>query len=64
LLVVLPRFFSLPLQTLMVLDIGLVVLLSGGLALIWGVVLRPVLLTISKAINGADDGTTARYRQP
>jgi hypothetical protein len=26
--------------------------------------LEAVLLTISKAINGADDGTTARYRQP
>jgi CubicO group peptidase (beta-lactamase class C family) len=47
LLVVLPRFFSLPLQTLMVLDIGLVVLLSGGLALIWGVVLRPMLALLA-----------------
>jgi hypothetical protein len=68
LLVVLPRFFSLPLQTLIVLDIGLVVLLSGGLALIWGVVLRPVLalLALRAKIAPRDAATPekARVRVP
>ena len=64
LLVVLPRFFSLPLQTLMVLDIGLVVLLSGGLALIWGVVLRPVLalLALRTKVSPGDAGTPEKAR--
>src|SRR5215213_9644510 len=43
LLVVLPPLLSLPLQTLVFLDFGLVVLLSAGLALIWGVVLERVM---------------------
>jgi len=68
LLVVLPRFFSLPLQTLMVLDFGLVVLLSGGLALVWGVVLRPILALLAlraKGIPGeASIPEKARVRVP
>jgi CubicO group peptidase (beta-lactamase class C family) len=53
LLVVLPPIFSLPLQTLVFIDIGLVVLLSGGLALVWGVVLRPVLALLALRTKGA-----------
>jgi CubicO group peptidase (beta-lactamase class C family) len=64
LLVVLPRFFSLPLQTLMVLDFGLVVLLSGGLALVWGVVVRPVLalLALRTKVRPRDAGTPEKAR--
>ena len=68
LLVVLPPLFSLPLQTLVFLDIGWVVLLSGGLALIWGVVLRPVLALLAlraKGIPGeASIPEKARVRVP
>jgi CubicO group peptidase (beta-lactamase class C family) len=64
LLVVLPRFFSLPLQTLMVIDIGVVVLLSGGLALVWGVVLRPVLAlsALRTKVSPGDAGTPEKAR--
>jgi CubicO group peptidase (beta-lactamase class C family) len=64
LLVVLPRFFSLPLQFLATLDMGLVVLLSGGLALAWGVVLRPVLALLAlraRPVPG-DAGTREKAR--
>ena len=68
LLVVLPPFFSLPLQTLVFLDIGWVVLLSGGLALVWGVVLRPILALLAlraKGIPGeASIPEKARVRVP
>ena len=64
LLGVMPRFFSLPLQTLMVLDIGLVVLLSAGLALVWGVVLRPVLalLALRTQVSPRDADTPEKSR--
>jgi len=64
LLVVLPPFFSLPLQTLVFLDIGWVVLLSGGLALIWGVVLRPILalLALRTEVRPGDAGTPVKAR--
>jgi hypothetical protein len=58
-------FFSgLPLQYLAFLDIGLVVLLSGGLALIWGVVLRPVLALLALRAKGlpGDAGTPEKAR--
>jgi CubicO group peptidase (beta-lactamase class C family) len=68
LLVVLPPVFSLPLQTLMFQDLGLTMLLSGGLALIWGVVLRPVLVLLALRTKGApgDAGAPekARVRVP
>jgi CubicO group peptidase (beta-lactamase class C family) len=59
LLVFLPPLFSLPLQTLVLIDIGWVVLLSAGLALIWGVVLRPVLtlLALHAKASPQDAGT-------
>jgi CubicO group peptidase (beta-lactamase class C family) len=52
LLVVLPPLFSLPLQTLLVVDVGRVVLLSAGLALVWGVVLRPLLALLALRAKG------------
>jgi CubicO group peptidase (beta-lactamase class C family) len=62
LLVVLPPMLNLPLQTLVFLDIGVVMLVSGGLALIWGVVLRPVLalLTLRTKIAPGDGGTPVK----
>ena len=64
LLVVLPPFFSLPVQILAFLDIGLVMLLSGGLALIWGAVLRPilVLLALRTKVSLGDAGTPEKAR--
>jgi len=64
LLVVLPPFLSLPLQTLVFLDLGVVVLVSGGLALIWGVVLRPVLAfrALRTKVAPGDAGTPEKAR--
>jgi hypothetical protein len=58
LLVFLPPLINLPLQTLVFLDIGVVMLVSGGLALIWGVVLRPALalLALRTKIAPGDGG--------
>ena len=68
LLVVLPPFFSLPVQILAFLDIGLVMLLSGGLALIWGALLRPVLalLALRTKVSPGDAGKPekAKVRVP
>jgi len=68
LLVVLPPFLSMPLQTLVFLDVGWVVLLSGGLALVWGIVLRPVLALFALRRKGVpgDTGTPkkAKVRGP
>jgi hypothetical protein len=68
LLVVLPPFFSLPLQTLVFIDLGWVVLLSRGLALVWGIVLRPILalLALRTKVSPGDAGTPekARVRVP
>jgi CubicO group peptidase (beta-lactamase class C family) len=68
LLVVLPPFFSLPVQILAFLDIGLVMLLSGGLALIWGALLRPVLalLALRTKVSRGDAGKPekAKVRVP
>jgi hypothetical protein len=48
----------------MVIDIGLVVLPSGGLALIWGVILRPVLalLALRTKVSPGDAGTPEKAR--
>jgi hypothetical protein len=64
LLVVLPPFFSLPLQTLVFMDLGWVVLLSGGLALVWGVVLRPILalFALRTKVSPGDTGTPEKDR--
>ena len=64
LLVVLPPFFSLPLQTLVLLDVGWVVLLSAGVALVWGVVLRPVLalLALRAKVTPGDGATREKVR--
>ena len=64
LLVVLPPMINLPLQTLVFLDIGVVMLVSGGLALIWGVVLRPVLalLALRAKVRLGDTGTPEKSR--
>jgi Beta-lactamase len=68
LLVVLPPLLSLPLQTLVLLDFGLVVLSSAGLALVWGVVLRPVLVLLALRVKGtlgdADTPKKARASAP
>jgi CubicO group peptidase (beta-lactamase class C family) len=62
LLVFLPPLINLPLQTLVFLDIGVVMLVSGGLALIWGVVLRPALalLALRTKIAPGDGGTPVK----
>jgi CubicO group peptidase (beta-lactamase class C family) len=54
-LVVVPRLVESPLWTLVYQpsDVGLVVVLSGGLALVWGVVLRPVLALSALRAKGA-----------
>ena len=63
-LVILPPFFSLPLQTLLVVDVGRVVLLNAGFALVWGVVLRPLLALSALRAKGApgDAGTPEKAR--
>ena len=69
-LVVVPRLVESPLWTWVYLpsDVGLVVVLGGGLALIWGVVLRPVLALLALRVKTAsrDTGTPekARVRVP
>jgi CubicO group peptidase (beta-lactamase class C family) len=62
LLVILPPMLNLPLQTLVFLDIGVVMMVSGGLALIWGVVLRPVLAfrALRTKIAPGDAGTPVK----
>ena len=64
LLVVFPHMLSLPLQTLVFLDMGVVVLLSGGIALVWGVVLRPVLalLALRTKVSPGEAGTLEKTR--
>jgi hypothetical protein len=61
LLVVLPRLVGIPLWVVAYppSDLGLVVVLSGGIALIWGVVLRPVLalLTLRAKVAPRETGT-------
>jgi hypothetical protein len=52
-LVVLPWFSQTPLSLMVVTDIGLVQVLSGVLALCWGVVLRPVLVLLALRTKGA-----------
>jgi CubicO group peptidase (beta-lactamase class C family) len=54
-LVVVPRLTGSPLWTLVYQpsDVGLVVVLSGGLALVWGVVLKPVLALSALRAFGA-----------
>jgi CubicO group peptidase (beta-lactamase class C family) len=60
-LVVVPRLIGSPLWTVVYQpsDVGLVVVLSGGIALIWGVVLRPILALLALRARGAsgDAGT-------
>jgi hypothetical protein len=70
LLVGLPRFVGVPLWLMAYppSDLGLVVVLSGGIALIWGVVLRPVLallaLRVKVAPGDASTPEKARVRVP
>jgi len=52
-LVLLPWFSQTPLSTMVVTDIGLVQVLSGAVALVWGVVLRPVLVLLALRAKGA-----------
>jgi hypothetical protein len=52
-LVLLPYFSQTPLSTMVVTDIGLVQVLSGAVALVWGVVLRPVLVLLALRTTGA-----------
>jgi hypothetical protein len=66
LFVVLPRFVGVPLWVVASprSDLGLVVLLSGGVALIWGVVLRPVLalLALRAQVTSGDADTLKQVR--
>jgi hypothetical protein len=65
-LVVVPRLVESPLWTLVYQpsDVGLVVVLGGGLALIWGVVLRPVLALLALRAKGTlrDAGPPEKVR--
>jgi CubicO group peptidase (beta-lactamase class C family) len=69
-LVVVPRLVESPLWTLIYQpsDVGLVVVLGGGVALIWGVVLRPILALLAlRAKVAPGDARTpekARIRAP
>jgi hypothetical protein len=66
LFVVLPRFVGVPLSAVASprSDLGLVVLLSGGVALIWGVVLRPVLalFALRTKVRPGDTDTPEKFR--
>jgi hypothetical protein len=70
LFIALPRLVGVPLLAVASprSDLGLVVVLSGGVALIWGVVLRPVLalLALRAKVTPGDAGTPkkARVRVP
>jgi hypothetical protein len=55
-LVVLPWFSQTPLSTMVVTDNGLVQVLSGAVALVWGVILRPVLALLTLHDGGAPKG--------
>ena len=65
-LVVVPRLVESPLWTVVYQpsDVGLVVVLGGGVALIWGVVLKPVLALSALRAKGApgDAGTPEKAR--
>ena len=65
-LVVVPRIVESPLWTVVYqpTDVGLVVVAGGGLALIWGVVLRPVLALLALRGKGTprDAGTPEKVR--
>ncbi len=52
-LVLLPWFSQTPLSTMVVTDNGVVQVLSGAVALVWGVVLRPVLVLLALRTKGA-----------
>jgi CubicO group peptidase (beta-lactamase class C family) len=58
-LVLLPWVTQTPLSTMVVTDIGLVQVLSGAVALVWGVVLRPVLVLLALRTKGAPGDTGA-----
>lgn len=57
-LVVVPRVTGVPLWTLAYLpvDVGLVLVLSGMVALVWGAILRPVLALLALRTKGAAPG--------
>jgi hypothetical protein len=55
-LVLLPWFSQTPLSTMVVTDNGLVQVLSGAVALVWGVILRPVLALLTLHDGGAPKG--------
>jgi hypothetical protein len=65
-LVVVPRLVESPLWTLVYQpsDVGLVVVLGGGVALIWGVVLRPALALLTLRTKGSprDAGKPQKVR--
>jgi hypothetical protein len=54
-LIFVPRLVQSPLWTLVYQpsDVGLIVILSGGLALVWGVVLKPALALSALRAKGA-----------
>jgi CubicO group peptidase (beta-lactamase class C family) len=55
-LVLLPWFSQTPLSLMVFSDSGLVQVLSGAVALVWGVVLRPVLVLLALRTKGAAPG--------
>jgi CubicO group peptidase (beta-lactamase class C family) len=56
-LVVLPWFSQTPLSIMVFTDTGLVQVLSGAVALIWGVILRPVLVLLALRTRGVPKST-------
>jgi CubicO group peptidase (beta-lactamase class C family) len=65
-LVVLPWFSQTPLPLMVATDSGLVQVLSGAVALVWGVVLRPLLALLALRTKGtpSDDDTAEEAGAP
>ena len=59
-LIFLPWLSQTPLSTMVVTDIGLVQVLSGVVALVWGVVLRPVVVLLALRTKGASGDAGAQ----
>jgi hypothetical protein len=62
-LVLLPWFSQTPLSLMVFSDSGLVAVLSGAVALCWGVVLRPVLVLLALRTKGAAPGDAGTQQE-